>query len=65
MGEDILSQFCKWVDAVYVVHPNLKIHTGGYMSFGYGMAHCKSSKKNLNTKSSTGSKVVGVSDYKQ
>ena len=63
MGKDKLRQLCKWVDAAYGVHPDLKSHTGGCMSFGYGIVHCKSSKKKLNTKSSTEAKVVGVSDY--
>ena len=63
MGAYILSQLCTWVDATYGVHPDLKIHTGGSMPFGYRMVHCKSIKKKLNTKSSTRSEVVGVSDY--
>ena len=63
MGADRLSQLCTWVDTAYGVHPDLKIHTGGCVSFGYGMVHCKSSKKNIKTKSSTEAKLVGVSDY--
>ena len=50
------------VDTTYGVHPNLKIHTGACKYFGYGMVHCKSRKQKLNTKSSTASEVVGVSD---
>ena len=63
MGADSLSQLCTWVDAAYGVHPDLKIHTGGCISFVYGMVHCKSTKQKLNTKSSTEDKLVGVSDY--
>ena len=33
------------------------------MPFGYEIVYFKYSKKNLNTKSSTEAKVVGVSDY--
>ena len=33
------------------------------MSFGNGMVHCKYSKQKLNTKISTESEVVVVSDY--
>ena len=33
------------------------------MSMGFGMVHCKSSKQKLNTKSSTESEIVGLSDY--
>ena len=54
---------CTWFDYAYVVHPYLKIHTGGCMSFKYGMVHSKSSNKKLNRKSSTKAGVVGVSDY--
>ena len=63
MGADSLSQFCTWVDAGYEAHPDLKIHTGGYMYFGYGMVHCKSSKQKINTKGSTETKVISESDY--
>ena len=63
MGADSLSQLCTWVNAAYGVHPDLKIHTGGCMTFGYGMVHCTSSKQIMNTKSSTEDKVVSISDY--
>ena len=63
MGAENLSQLCLWVDAAYGVHPNMKSHTGGGILCGYGLVHCKSRKQKLNTKSSTESKVVGVSDY--
>ena len=63
MGADSISQLCTWFDAAYGVHPDLKIHTGGCISFGYGMVHCNSRKKKLNTKSSTKTEVVGVSYY--
>ena len=58
-----LSQLRTWADAAYGVHSDLKIHTGGFMSFGYGVVHCKSRKQKLNTKISTGDELVGVSDY--
>ena len=63
MIADSLSQFFTWVDAAYGVHPDLKSHTGGCMSFGYGMVHFKSIKEKLNTKISTKAEVVGLSDY--
>ena len=31
MRIDTLSQLCTWVDAVYGVHPDIKIHNGGGM----------------------------------
>ena len=45
MGAENLSQLCTWVDATYVLHPDMKIHFGGGMQFGYGSVHCKSRKK--------------------
>ena len=63
MVSDSLSQLCTWVDSAYGVNPDLKFHTDGCMSFGYGMVRCNSSKHKLNTKSSTESEVFGVSDY--
>ena len=63
MGADILSQFCTWVDAAYGVQPGIKRHNGSGMLFGYGMVHCNYIKQKLNTKSSTESKLVGISDY--
>ena len=45
MRSDNLSQLCTWVYAAYGVHPDMKIHTGGGMSFGYGLVNCKSIKK--------------------
>ena len=62
MGVDRLSQLYTWVDAAYGLNPDLKIHTGGCMSFGYEIVHCKSSKKELNKKISIEEKVVSVSD---
>ena len=63
MGADRLIQLCTWVDAAYGVHPDLKIHTGSCVSFGYGMVHYKSSNQNINTKSSTKETLDSVIDY--
>ena len=63
MGADILSQLCTSVNDIYGVHPDLKIQTGGCMSFGYGVVHCKSRNHKLNTKISTEADVVSASDY--
>ena len=34
MGSENLSQLFPWVDAEYGLHPDLKGHTGGGVSFG-------------------------------
>ena len=52
-----------WVDASYAVHPDMRSHTGGVSSFGRGGMLCKSSKHKLNTRSSTETEIVGVSNY--
>ena len=51
------------MDKAFRVHPNMRGHTGGAIFMGYGVLHCKGAKQKLNTKSSTESKLVGVSEY--
>ena len=62
MGIDSISQLYTRVDATYAVHPNLKRHTSGCISFVYGMLHHNSRNQRMNTKSSTKEKIFGVSD---
>ena len=50
-------------DALYAVHDNMRSHTGGAISMGYGIIHGKSSKQKLNVKSSTEAELVGMSEY--
>ena len=63
MGASSLDTLYTWIDAAYAVHPTMRSHTGGCMSFGLGTVHARSSKQKLNTKSSTESEVVGLSEY--
>jgi len=63
LGADDLHKFRAWVDASYAVHPDMRSHTGGVISFGTGGLLCKSSKQKLNTKSSTEAELVWASDY--
>ena len=51
------------MDASYAVHPDMRSHTGGVISFGTGGVLCKSTKQKINTKSSTEAELVGASDY--
>ena len=51
-----------WVDASYAVHPDMRSHTGGCISFGKGMIISKSLKQKLNTKISTEAELVGATD---
>ena len=57
IGAKTLTDLYTWIDAAYAVQ------TGGAMSFGHGMIHCRSSMQKINTKSSTESELVGVNDY--
>jgi hypothetical protein len=63
IGCSNLEELFTWVDASFAVHPNMRSHTGGVMSMGRGMIHCRSSKQKLNTKSSTEAELVGTSEY--
>jgi len=51
-----------WVDSSYAVHPDMKSHTGIYMTLGKGAKYTASCKQKLNTKSSTEAKLVAVDD---
>jgi hypothetical protein len=63
LGADNLLSYRIWVDAAFAVHPDMRSHTGGVLSFGIGGLICKSSRQNLNTKSLTKAELVGASDY--
>ena len=63
LGADSILELATWVDASYAVHMDMRIHTGGCMSFGLGVLMPKSTKQKLNTKSSTKVEVAGGSDY--
>jgi hypothetical protein len=62
-ADDVHQRMWTWVDAAYAVHPDMKSHTGGVISFGLGGIVCKLNKQKLNTKSSTEAEFVGASDY--
>ena len=63
IGADSLEEMYVWVDAAHAVHSNMRGHTGGVISMGTGILHGKSSGQKLNTRSSTESELVGVSEY--
>ena len=63
LGADDMARMRSWVDAAFAVHPDMKSHTGGVISFGRGGLACKSGKQKLVTKSSTEAETVGASDY--
>jgi hypothetical protein len=51
-----------WVDASFVVHTDMRSHTGGTLLLGKGSVYSASMQQKLNTKSSTEVELVGV-DY--
>ena len=63
IGATKLSDIFTFVDASYAVYDNMRGVTGGCMSMGIGMFHARSSKQKINTKSSTETELVGVSEY--
>jgi hypothetical protein len=52
-----------WVDAAFVVHPNMQGHSGEGLSLGGGFPIVSSTKQKLNTRSSTESEIVGADDF--
>ena len=51
-----------WVDSSYVVHPDMRSHSGIYMTLGRGTTYSTSSKQKLNTKSSIEAELVAIND---
>ena len=53
----------KWyVDSSFAVHPDMKSHTGGVMTYGSGAAITASRKQKINTRSSTEAELVRADD---
>ena len=44
IGATTLRELFTWIDAAYAVHNNMKTHTGGFISMGYGIIHGKRGK---------------------
>ena len=63
IGATTLRELFTWIDAAYAVHNNMRSHTGGAISMGYGIIHGKSGKQKINMKSSTESELVGTCEY--
>ena len=63
IGASSLERIFTWIDASYAVHVDMRGHTGGAISMGYGIIHGRAGKQKINTKSSTESELVGVAEY--
>ena len=47
IGAKTLFDLYMWIDAAYDVHDNMRGHTWGAISKGYGIIHGKSSKQKI------------------
>ena len=63
LGEKTLTDLYTWIDAAYAVHNNMRGHTGGDISMGYGIMQGKASKQKINVNISTESEFVGMGEY--
>jgi hypothetical protein len=63
IGADDITKMKSWADVSYGTHDDCRSHTGGAISFGWGVLLTKCQKQKLNTKSSTEGEIVGVSDF--
>jgi hypothetical protein len=52
-----------WVDASFMVHPNMRGHSGGCLSLGRGFPIVSSTKQKLNIRSSIETEIVGADDF--
>jgi hypothetical protein len=52
-----------WVDALFDVHPNMRVHSGGGLSLGRGFSIVSFTKQKLNTRSSTETEIVGADNF--
>jgi hypothetical protein len=53
IGADSIESMQSWVDVSYATHDDCKSHTGGAMSWGWGVLLTMCKKQKLNSKSST------------
>ena len=63
IGAHRLDVLFTWVGASFATHMDIRGHTGGVISFGTGAVSHKYGKSKINTKSSTETELVGVSEY--
>ena len=49
-----------WTNVSFAVHPDMRIHMGGYCFFGKGVVYCTLLKQKIDTKSPTKSDMAGI-----
>ena len=63
IGADCLSEMTTYVDSSHAVHPDMRGHTGGAITFGTGIVTHRSSKQKMNSRSSNKTEVIGNSEF--
>ena len=63
IGIDRLDTMLTFVDSSHAVHPDMRGHTGGLITFGTGILSPRSSKQKMNSRSSNETEVIGNSEY--
>ena len=63
IGSESLTYVYTRIDASYLVHSDMRSHTGGSISMGHRVLQEKVSVQRLNAKISTDAELVGVSEY--
>ena len=63
IAADNLRKMETFVDSLHAVHPDMRGHTGGLVTFGTGVLSHMSSKQKMNSRSTNKSEVVGNSEY--
>ena len=63
IGASSLRDVRTWIDVACAVHPNMRSHNVGAMSFGTGPIDSNLSKQKLNTKILAEAELVGMSEY--
>ena len=51
-----------WVDSSYVLHPDMRSHSGIFMTLGKYTGYVASNKQKINTKSSTEAELLAIDD---
>ena len=63
IGAISLENMHTWINTAYGIYNDIISQTGVAISLEYGIIHEKSTIQKLNTKRSTESEIVGLSDY--
>jgi len=60
IGATSLTEIMTFIDSAYAVHENIRSNTGGFVSFGIGVAHARSTTSKVNVNSATESELVSA-----